>query len=82
MPIYKVYLDMTEVIVSLKPYTLGKYNAMFPIVFVEARNPDDACFKAVYNLVKLLLAQDDSVKTRLLCRQIRRKVKIMKAKCQ
>ena len=82
MPIYKVYLDMTEVLASLKPYKLGKYNAMFPIVFVEARNPDDACFKAMYNLVKLLLSQDDSVKTRLLCRHIRRKVRIMKAECQ
>jgi hypothetical protein len=82
MPIYKVYLDMTEVIASLKPYKLGKYNAIFPIVFVEARNPDDACFRAIYNLVKLLLSQDDSVKTRLLCRKIRRKVRIMKAECQ
>jgi hypothetical protein len=82
MLIYKVYLDMTLVINNLQPYKLGKYNATFPIVFIEARNPDEACFKAAYNLIKILLEQEDTVETRLVCRKVRRYLRVMKVECQ
>jgi hypothetical protein len=82
MLIYKVYLDMTLVINNLQPYKLGKYNATFPIVFIEARNPDEACFKATYNLIKILLEQEDTVETRLVCRKVRRYLRVMKVECQ
>ena len=82
MKIYKIYLDMTLVMEDLKPYKLAKYNAMFPIIFVEARNPDDACFKAIYNLIKILLRQEDSMQTRLVCRKVRRRMRFIKIECQ
>ena len=82
MVIYKVYLDMILVMPSLKRFKLKEYNSNFPIVFVEAKSPDDACFKAVYSLVSMLLKQDDSVSTRILCRQIKHDIRIIKVRAE
>jgi hypothetical protein len=78
MKLYKVYLDLTLVINRLKKFTLKEFNSTTPIVFIEAKSPDDACFKAIYKLIKILLDHDDSMQTRLLCREIKHDVKITK----
>ena len=82
MVIYKVFLDLTLVMPRLKSFKLKEYNSNFPIVFVEAKSPDDACFKAIYILINGILKQDDSVETRLLCRQIKEDVRILKVRSQ
>lgn len=82
MLIYKVYLDLSLVISRLKAFQLMEYNSAFPIVFVEANNPDDACFKAVYTLIQMILKQDDTVETRILCRNIKRDIRVIKALCR
>ena len=82
MRIYKVFLDMTSAIHDLKGFYLGKYNSMFPIIFVEAADPDGACYKAVYSLIKQILDQDDSVETRVICRNLRRNVRVLKIQCK
>ena len=51
---------MTLVISRLKKYRIYEYNASAPIVFLEASNPDEACFKALYGLIKRILDQDSS----------------------
>jgi len=82
MAIYKIHLDLSLVISRLKAFKLREYNSAFPIVFVEAKSPDDACFKVVYNLLKMILDQDDSVEARLLCRNIRKDIRVLKAICK
>ena len=82
MVIYKVYLDLTLVMPRLKGFKLKEYNSNFPIVFVEAKSPDDACFKSVYVLINAILKQDDSVETRLLCRSIKEDIRIIKVRAE
>ncbi len=70
---------MTLVISRLRKYRLGEYNTNQPIVFVEANDPDGACFKAVHKLIRMILDQDDSAKARLLCKDIKPDIRIIKA---
>ena len=82
MKLYKVYLDMSLVIARLKKFKLNKYNSSHPIVFVEASDPDGACWKAVNNLLRSILDQDDSAKTRMLCREIKGDIRVIKVSCK
>ncbi|MQF98246.1 MAG: hypothetical protein FI729_01775 [SAR202 cluster bacterium] len=82
MLIYKVYLDLSLVISRLREFQLMEYNSAFPIVFMEASNPDDACFKAVYTLIQMILKQSNTVETRILCRSIKRDIRVIKALCR
>jgi len=58
MKIYKVTLDLTLVLSRLKKFDLKEFNHTTPMVFIEAENPDDACFKAHYKFASLILAQE------------------------
>ena len=63
MKIYKVHMILTMVIPRLKKYKLDDYNSSTPIIFVEAKDPDDACFKAMHKLAAKILKEDHSVET-------------------
>lgn len=78
MKIYKVFMNLELVISRLKKFNLKEYNSAFPIIFVEARDPDDACYRSTYGLVSGLLAQDSSAQTALLCREIVFDIRIIK----
>jgi len=82
MKIYKVHLDLSMVISRLKEFRLKEYNSAFPIIFVEAKSPDDACFKSVYILIQGILRQDSSIQTRLLCRSIKEDIRVIKVSCR
>jgi hypothetical protein len=82
MLIFKVYLDLSLVINRLIRFNLHEYNSTQPIVFVEAADPDGACFKATFDLIQIILKQDDSIEARLLCRNIREEIRIIKISCQ
>ena len=58
MKIYKVTLDLTLVLSRLKKFDLKEFNHTRPVVFIDAENPDDACFKAHYKFASLILAQE------------------------
>ena len=58
MKIYKVFMDLELVISRLRKFRLKEYNSSFPIVFVDAKDPDDACYTAIYNLGSSVLSQD------------------------
>lgn len=78
MKLYKVFMDLELVISRLRGFRLKEYNSSFPIVFVEAKDPDDACFRALYNLVSNILSQDSSPETSILCREIVFDIKVIK----
>jgi hypothetical protein len=80
MKIYKVYLDMSIVVSRLKKYRIYEYNSEYPIIFVEADDPDGACYTAIYKLLKLVLDQDDSKEARKLCREIKQDIRVISAK--
>jgi hypothetical protein len=82
MLIFKVRLDLSLVINRLVRFDLREYNSTEPILFIEATDPDGACFKAIFNLIQIILKQDDSIESRLLCRSIREDIRVIKVSCQ
>tara|TARA_R110002051_G_C8653109_1_gene487879 strand:+ start:53 stop:301 length:249 start_codon:yes stop_codon:yes gene_type:complete len=79
MKTYKVYMDLTLVIYQLTKFDLKEYNTAFPIVFVESSDPDGACYKAIYQLIQIILKQDNSLETATLCRRLKNDARIIKA---
>jgi len=78
MKIYKVYLDMSLVIARLKRYNISEYNYNTPIVFIDANDPDEACFRAIYGLVRKVLDQDTSEEAKELCKDLKHDIRIIR----
>jgi hypothetical protein len=79
MRVYKVFMDLSLIMTRLKRYTLAEYNTEYPIVFIEANDPDDACYKAKYNLIRKIIHQDSSSEASALCAEIMHDIKVIKA---
>ncbi len=69
---------MTLIISRLKKFRLYEYNTSSPIVFVEADDPDGACFKATYQLIRIILDQDNSEETKEICKDIKTDMRVLK----
>tara|TARA_B100002019_G_scaffold227060_1_gene200166 strand:+ start:3988 stop:4251 length:264 start_codon:yes stop_codon:yes gene_type:complete len=78
MKIYKVLMDMTNVIARLKRFDLGTYNSAAPVIFVEAEDPDGACYKAYHKLNLKLLKKDHSVESIEFVKGIMNDIRIVK----
>ena len=78
MKIYKVHMVLTLVMPRLKQYNLGDYNSSTPIIFVEAEDPDDACYIATHKFVSKILKKDHSVETLKFAKEIMHDVRIIK----
>ena len=78
MKIYKVEMDLSLVISRLKHFELHEYNSEKPILFVEAKSPDDACHKAYFKLVPRILKQEHTKETILLTNEILHNISITK----
>lgn len=63
-------MDLSLVMSRLKRFRLAEYSDPFPTIFVDARDPDEACHLAYYRLVEILLKQDASQETSLLAKDI------------
>lgn len=70
MKIYKIYMDLSLVISRLNKFRLYEYSSSFPTIFVDARDPDEACHLAYFRLVEILLKQDNSPETSSLAKDI------------
>ena len=70
MKIYKIEMDLSLVISRLKEFELHEYNSEKPIIFVEAKSPDDACHKAYFRLVAMILKQKHNKETIALTNEI------------
>ena len=71
-------MDLSLVLNRLKHFELHEYNSEQPIIFVEAKSPDDACHKAYFRLVALLLKQEHTKETILLTNEILHDISITK----
>ena len=63
-------MDLSLAINRLKKFDLHEYNSQRPIVFVEAKSPDDACHQAYYKLATIILKQDCAKKTASLIEEL------------
>lgn len=78
MKIYRLTLCLQLVIARLKKFNLHEYNSERPIVFVEANDPDEACYRAVYNLTNMIIKQDSSKETLELLKDIIYDIRVIK----
>ena len=56
---------MSLVLSRLREFDLKEFNSQKPIIFIEADDPDDACFKSHYKLAAVILAQDAKMATQM-----------------
>lgn len=69
---------MQLVVSRLKKFDLKQYNSERPIIFVEANDPDEACYRAIYNLTSIILKQDNSKETLELMKDIIHDIRVIK----
>lgn len=82
MKIYTVTLDMTNVLSRLKKFGLAEFNSQFPTIFIDAHDPDEACYLAYCKLSEILLRQDESIATANLIKKLKHDIRIMKVYCK
>lgn len=63
---------------QLRKFVLREYSLPYSLIFVEADDPDDACYLVLYRLMKLIMDQDPSIETRILCRKLKKYMRIDK----
>lgn len=81
MKVYKVELDMTYALGRLKKFNLKQYNTQFPIIFVEADDPDEACYIAVYQLALILIQQEPTHENAVFIKDLIYDIHILKVRC-
>lgn len=81
MKVYKVELDMTYVLGRLKKFNLKQYNSQFPIIFVDANDPDEACYIAIYQLAAILIQQEPTYENAILIKDLIYDIRILKVRC-
>ena len=81
---YKVNVDLANFFSKnvMARYKLGKYSIPFCTIFVEAKDPDGAANKVLQDLLDLLVEQYDDVETQILCRKIRKCMRITRIKAE
>lgn len=82
MKIYCLKLDLTMCISRLKKFNLKEFNSPHPVIFTEAKDPDDACYKCLCMFTETLLKQDESKETAFLIKDILPDVKVKKVYCK
>lgn len=82
MKIYTVNLDMALVLPRLKRFKLGEFNSASPTLFIEADDPDGACYSAFCRFSEMLLRQDESLETAQLCKNLQHDIRVVKVFCK
>ena len=82
MKIYVVHVDMTNVLGRLKMFKLKEFNYEHPIIFVEAEDPDGACYKCNCKFSEILLKQDYSKHHAVFIKEITRDLRITRVYCK
>ena len=75
---YRIMLDISSIFGYIKHLHLRSYNSPFPTIFISASDPDDACCSVLDQLIKIIIDQDSTINTRILCRSIKKNCRIDK----
>ena len=82
MKLYFVEVDMLNVLGRLKKFSLYEFNHERPFIFLEAKDPDDACYSISCMISEILLKQDESVETAMLIKDVLNDIRITKVTCK
>lgn len=69
---------MALILPRLSKFRLETYNYEEAIIFLDANDPDEACYKVFYNFSVILLKQDGSVEMALFLEELRDDFRIKK----
>ena len=75
---YKIRLDISSIYQYIKHLKLKPFNSPFPIVFIAAQDPDDACVGVINELIDILMQQEPTINMRIIARKIRQQSRIDK----
>ena len=81
MPNYRLSIDLIDLQLDLLPYDLREYRLPFCLYFIEAENHDDACSTMMNRIMIAIMKIKPSIETRIICRKIRRHMRIDKIEC-
>lgn len=82
MKIYVITFDMTQVLGRLKKYRLSEFNHEFPKIFIEAPNPDEACYLGYCKFAETILRQNSSHETAAMINELEYDIRITKVVCK
>lgn len=82
MKIYVVTFDLTMVLPRLLQFNLHEFNHQYPSIFIEAPDPDEACYLAYCKFSETLFRQDSSKSTANLIKQLEYEIRITKVACK
>jgi len=75
---FKVSLDLSNIFREIEKYRLREFDAPFLTIFIQADDPDEVCCELLLRIINQLLKIDNSITTRVLCRNIRKKIRFDK----
>ena len=76
--IYKVEIDLKDVLSELKKNKIKSQDKPRTFVFVPATDPDEACTVAIEKICNRILAERDGPKIRSLLKEVKPKIRIIK----
>jgi hypothetical protein len=82
MKIYVLKFDLSLAHARLKKFTLREFNDETPELFIEAKDPDEACYLGYCKFADTILSQDSSPETVKLIKEIEYDIRITRVYCK
>lgn len=78
MKTYKVHIDISNIFNDINKFGIREYYQPFICIFIQAKDPDDACYKILIDLIEKILKKENNINTRIFCRLIKYNIRIDK----
>lgn len=75
---YKLHIDLVDLYEYISEFDLIEYRNFFMIVFVEAQDPDEACYLVRQRIKHSIMEKHKTIKARIACRLVNRFLRIDK----
>ena len=75
---YKLHIDLVDLFQYIVEFDLVDYRNLFMIVFVEAADPDDACYLVRKRIKFSIMENNDTIRARIACRKVNMDLRIDK----
>ena len=73
---FKIFIDICDIYLEILKLDTTRYTMPFMIMFVEADDPDGACNTAMFRIMDEIMCSGVNIQNRILCRKLRRKIRI------
>lgn len=75
---FKIYIDLVDLHPYIMAFDLIEYRNFFMIVFVEASDPDDACYLIRKRIKYSIMNSESTIDARVACRWVNHLLRIEK----